>query len=233
MKPNAAALLPIVLSLLMTTMSLAQSQYAGTYYGELDEEIDVFGHTVQPRQKTNDVTASVTDTGDLTITGISVVRGTVDENGNIFVTDDGGFGFQTGTIRDGTLNMSGQHSQDGGTRVNKYWILARMNTPVTSAFPDAQEEPDNWNYVPWFGYFNGADFPWIYHQTLHSMYITGNENTALWVFFPPLQWMFTNKETFPWFFSTFINGWLYYDTSNAPAQWSCNQNTGTWFSENN
>ncbi len=223
----------IVSFLVLAAAAYGQSQYAGTYYGELDEEIQVFGHTVQPREKTNDVTATVTDAGDLTITGISVVRGTVDDQGHIFITDDGGFGFQTGTITNRTINMEGQHSQDGGTRVNYYWIVATMNTPVDSAFPDAQPEQNNWNYVPWFGYFNGQDFPWIYHQTLHSLYITGTDDTALWIYYPPLQWMFTNKDTYPWFYSTFINGWLFYDVTNANAQWFFNENTGTWFSEHN
>lgn len=215
------------------TWAQAQSQYAGTYYGELDEQIKVFGHTVQPREKTNNVTATVSDSGQLVITGISEVTGTVDENGNIFVTNDGGFGFQTGTITDRTLNMNGSHSQDGGTRVNEYWIVATMNTPVSSAFPDAQAEADNWNYVPWFGYFNGQDFPWIYHQTLHSMYITGTDSTELWIYFPPLAWLFTNKDTYPWFFSQGLNSWIYYDTSIASPQWFFNQSTSTWFSESN
>lgn len=210
----------------------AQSEYAGTYYGELDEEVQAFGHTVVPRKKTNTITATVSDTGALTVTGISGVSGQVDASGTISFFQNG-FGFSTGTISGNTLNAAGQHEQDGGVRVNKYWIVATRNTSVTSAFPDATPEANNWNYTPWFGFFNGESFPWIYHQTLGPMYVTGSDNTALWMYFAPLGFIFTNKDTYPWFYDPQLDAWLFYDTSIASPQWFYNQSTTTWFSVDN
>ncbi|WOO41334.1 hypothetical protein [Rubellicoccus peritrichatus] len=210
----------------------AQSQFAGTYYGELDEAIVVRGQTVQPREKVSNIVATVTDSGNLTITGISEVRGMVDADGLISITDNGGYGFETGTITNNTINMNGESVKDNGIRIDEYWIVATRNTPVTSIFPDAQAERNNWNYVPWFGYFNGADFPWIYHQSLKSVYCTGTESD-LWLFYPPLQWVYTNRDSYPWFYSPSVNSWIFYDTSIETPEWFFNQRTGAWFSESN
>ncbi|MGE9291978.1 MAG: hypothetical protein ACQKBW_00050 [Puniceicoccales bacterium] len=230
---KASLITSLLILLSATSFVLAQSQYAGTYYGELDEQVSEFGVVTTPRHDTAALTAVVTTSGDLTITGASEITGTVDAQGNITVTNDGGYGFETGTISDDTINMNGSHSQDGGARVNEYWVVATLAQPVLAIFPDAQAEGSGWYYVSWFGSFNTANFPWIYHETLHSMYATGNDQTELWLYFPPLQWMFTNKDTYPWFYSQSLSAWVYYDVSTTSAQWFYNQSTGVWFAENN
>lgn len=225
------------LSLLFTTAfaiatAHAQSQYAGTYYGQLDEEIKAFGVVVQPREKINDLTAIVNDNGALTVTGISGVTGQVNANGSVQFFENG-FGFTTGTIVNRVLNANGTHSQNAGTRVNEYWLVATENTPVTASFPDATELPNNWNVTTWFGSFYGQNFPWIYHETLASVYCQGSDKTTLWLYFAPLGWIATSETLYPWFYDPQLATWLYYDSSITTAQWFYNQNTNTWFSVNN
>ncbi|WOO39268.1 hypothetical protein [Rubellicoccus peritrichatus] len=222
----------LFISCFATAMVNAQSQYEGTYYGELDEEVKNFGIVTQPREKTNDLTVTVDSAGNLTVTGISGVSGTVDSNGTVQFFENG-FGFSTGTIVNRVLNANGSHEQNGGTRVNEYWIVATMNTPVSASFPDATQHPDNWNSTPWFGSFNGAGFPWIYHETLAWMYCQGSDDTTLWLYFAPLGWLATSETLYPWIYDQLMLTWLYYDTSTTNPQWFYNQNTNQWFSVNN
>lgn len=216
------------------SLLIGQSEYAGTYYGELDEEIKFAGHTIQSRKKINSIAVHVTTDGSLTVTGINGVSGQVDADGSINFFENG-FGFTAGSISGLSLSANGQHEQDGGLRVNQYWLDATQNTPVSSVFPDATQEANNQNFIAWFGYFNGLHFPWIAHQSLGNIYVQGNDETTLWMYFQPLGWMATNRDQYPWMYDVLLVTWVYYDTSIpiSQGQWFFNNRTEKWFSVNN
>lgn len=220
--PCLAALL-----LLSPLLQADNNPYAGVYYGELDEQITDVGIIVQHREKTADITVTVSDNGDLSVTGIAGVSGVVEDNGviNFFAN---GFGFTTGSISDGTVNAYGKHEQDGGLKVDEYWIVAQMNVSVAASFPDALAAAGNWNWTEWFGWFWGGDFPWIYHTTLGHVYCSGSDQTFLWLYYLPLGWIGTNATTYPWFYDSLLDAWLFYQVPSVNPNWFYNSSSDKW-----
>ena len=107
------------------------------------------------------------------------------------------------------------------TRTVTITVLSDEPTGPPAPFEDAEELGDDWFRSAWWGDFNIAFFPWIFHAQ-HSWMFVFDGSMADSVFLFDLvseAWFWTNATSYPNLFSFGRNSWVFYfqDTS-APRQ---------------
>lgn len=74
----------------------------------------------------------------------------------------------------------------------------------------------DWRWIPWFGSFNVAELPWIFHESHGWMYLgEGNLNTGQFIYDATIGWIWTDQRRYPNLFSFDRNSWLRYETSTS------------------
>lgn len=101
---------------------------------------------------------------------------------------------------------------------------------LTGLLAGASELGDGWHLSDWYGFFNTAFLPWIFHLN-HSWQFVAEEGTQEggWIFDLNLGWLFTSPQLFPNLFSHERQAWVFYfDDTTGPRQFVDLQ-TGEFF----
>ncbi len=79
-------------------------------------------------------------------------------------------------------------------------------------FSDATELGEGWQSTDWFGSFNTAFFPWIFHAEHNWMYIGEDSDADAMYLYDQVsdQWLYTAAETYPNLYSFGRNSWIFY-----------------------
>ena len=77
----------------------------------------------------------------------------------------------------------------------------------------------NWYYLDWFGYYYQSQYTWVYHGDFGWIYPSGKGSYDNWIYFPQYGWLWTNRYSFPFFYSSADSNWYQYDLSNAELGW--------------
>ena len=84
------------------------------------------------------------------------------------------------------------------------------------AWQEAVEIGNGWHWLPWFGRFQGAAKPWIFHEDHGWLYLgAGNLNTGQRIFDASLGWLWTSRSVYPNFYSFTRKDWMRYDRTSA------------------
>jgi len=76
-----------------------------------------------------------------------------------------------------------------------------------------------WKTEDWFGTFNDAQFPWIYHPAIGWLFCDGTSSNTIWFYSPDFGWIWTSKQitkilpselnaTYLYFYSDLNKDWL-------------------------
>jgi hypothetical protein len=97
-------------------------------------------------------------------------------------------------------------------------------------FPEAAAFGQGWWFTPWFGFLYGDGFPWIYHETLGWLYVSGTGGEFLWMFslHSELGWLGTSAELFPFVWSASRGDWMYYLPDSNDPLWFYDFAAGDW-----
>jgi hypothetical protein len=85
---------------------------------------------------------------------------------------------------------------------------------IWSESDEVQDAPD-WKSESWFGYFMDSNFPWVFHEDLGWIYITGVSPTQFWFYSEKLGWLWTGSTHYPALYSGTEKGWIYFDKSKS------------------
>ena len=80
----------------------------------------------------------------------------------------------------------------------------------------------------WIGDFWDEEYPWIYHQRLGWLYVTGFDPNHVWVWsYAGQRWIWLREGWFPWIWDHTDSAWKYYVRFGA-TNWFYNATTGEW-----
>jgi len=85
----------------------------------------------------------------------------------------------------------------------------------------------------WFGDFYDNGDGWAYHLKHGWLFVSGTDESALWMWDGQLGWLYTGSSLFPFFYRHFTSEWLYYkDRENARQFWDYAKGTWTTYEKN-
>lgn len=105
-----------------------------------------------------------------------------------------------------------------------YYASTRFDIQVDSfadIFPSAIRLDEDWQYIPWIGFAEISNKPWIYFREYGFLYLdlpSQSESIAppgYWVFHTKHQWMYFSEETMPYIYSTLTEDWGYLYSKNG------------------
>ena len=85
-----------------------------------------------------------------------------------------------------------------------------------------------WGLSPWLGTIYFTDANWIYHATLGWIYVPELNDNDFWIWDEQLNWLWTNRQVYPFLYGNDINNWLYYDDSATAPRLFYNYADDSW-----
>jgi len=77
----------------------------------------------------------------------------------------------------------------------------------------------NWYFLDWFGYYYKSQHTWVYHGDFGWIYPSGKGSYDNWIYFPQHGWIWTNRFSYPYFYSSIDSNWYKYDTLGSELGW--------------
>jgi hypothetical protein len=75
-----------------------------------------------------------------------------------------------------------------------------------------------WKQAGWFGYYFGANYPWVYHETLGWLFVSQETPESVWLYEENLGWLWTGPDVFPYLYLQGRGKWSYFDREAATAR---------------
>ena len=150
--------------------------------------------TVQLGDSYTDAGATATDDGDGDLTSSIVVGGdTVDVNavGTYEITYD---------LTDSANNAA--------TRVKRTVQVVEAGTLWVGG--ETTDLGNSWKESNWLGTLHDTGTGWIYHVEHGWLYVSGDDESALWLYDESLGWIYSGKNLYPNVYRQSQAGWLYY-----------------------
>jgi len=85
-----------------------------------------------------------------------------------------------------------------------------------------------WELSPWLGTVYLTDANWIYHATLGWIYVPELNDNDFWIWDGQLNWLWTNRQVYPFLYGNDINNWLYYNDSATTPRLFYNYADDSW-----
>jgi hypothetical protein len=97
--------------------------------------------------------------------------------------------------------------------IKDYNFIWRDSTVLSNLDP-------NWKYEAWFGTFNDASFPWIFHSQIGWLYCGSNTQCNTWFYSPKFGWIWTQKslnsdENYINFYSDSLKSWIVFKKNSS------------------
>jgi hypothetical protein len=85
----------------------------------------------------------------------------------------------------------------------------------------------------WFGDFYDNGDGWAYHLRHGWLFVSGTNESALWMWDEKLGWLYTGSSLFPFFYRHSTSEWLYYrERENARQFWDYTKEIWTTYEKN-
>ena len=117
------------------------------------------------------------------------------------------------------------------TRTFTVFVEDQEELSAQALFPNAAELGEGWWFSDWFGSFNTAFFPWIFHAEHAWMYIWEDSSSSeMYVYDQGSdQWHYTAAETYPNLYSFVRNSWVFYFEGTSGPREFVELETGEFF----
>ena len=96
-------------------------------------------------------------------------------------------------------------------------MVSLRNEYLSATYTDFVEQGidmgNGWKRAKWFGYYYGAQFPWIFHENLGWTYISQTQSDNTWIFRDHLGWGWTSAPD--WWFEQ--NSTIYQQAAQTPS----------------
>jgi sulfatase modifying factor 1 len=89
-------------------------------------------------------------------------------------------------------------------------VRANVDDPLWTTATSWKHFP-NWYYLDWFGYYYQSQYTWVYHGDFGWIYPSGKGSYDNWIYFPKHGWLWTNRYSFPFFYSSVDLNWYKYE----------------------
>ena len=160
------------------------------------------------------------------------------------VTDIGGFAFWnctnlTGIYFQGNAPGDGSNSTvfHADTNATVYYLPGTTNwgstfdglpTATYGIWSGAECLTNDWYWLDWFGHFNTAYYPWVYHLQHGWMYPVGTDSTSIWLWTSDMDWLWTSDTIYPYLYRYSDAAWLWYLKDSFSPRWFYNFKTDKW-----
>ena len=100
-----------------------------------------------------------------------------------------------------------------------------------------REPLNQWKHAKWFGYYIASDYPWVYNFPLGWLYVQESIEEGVWLWHgqfdgrEKLGWIWTNAESFPYFYLPSIDRWTFYNNAENLALFY-DYHKSEWFDSN-
>ncbi|MFC1452503.1 hypothetical protein ACFLSJ_04065 [Verrucomicrobiota bacterium] len=89
-------------------------------------------------------------------------------------------------------------------------VFVSVAAPAEADLLDgASDLTGGWRWLEWFGHFNDANLPWIYHLQHGWLYVSEGDATSAWMWSPGLRWFYISVDLYPSVYSTRFRDWFY------------------------
>ena len=75
-----------------------------------------------------------------------------------------------------------------------------------------------WQQAGWFGYYFGANYPWVYHETLGWLFVSQETPESVWLYEENLGWLWTGPDVYPYLYLQERDKWSYVDRNATTAR---------------
>ena len=109
-------------------------------------------------------------------------------------------------------------------------VRVQAAEPDAGPFLQAVAIPDSggWQYSDWFGFFNGKNFPWIYHSEHGWMFVERNSPESAWFWTEDLGWIWTGRSVYPFLNRQLDGDWLFYARETSNPRWFYHVTNDFW-----
>lgn len=90
---------------------------------------------------------------------------------------------------------------------------------------------NDWYSSSWFGSYNKAASPWIWHDEHGWMFTTSNASNNIWYWTTDMGWLWTSNMVYPFIFRQNENSWLWYVKGSKNPRWFFNYVANQWFND--
>ena len=98
-----------------------------------------------------------------------------------------------------------------------------------SPWAGASDAGGGWSWLSWFGFFYQAFSPWIFHQQLEWMYVSGTSDGDIWLYSTIFNsWIWTSQSVYPFLYRAQPAAWLYYLPDSTSPRWFFNYGNSRW-----
>jgi len=106
--------------------------------------------------------------------------------------------------------------------------------PILSIFFGVEAHADDWYFVNWLGWFNGAFYPWVSHFD-HGWLFVGNATPgSMWIYDQKQGWLYFSEGLINYLYRKNTDSWLYYQPGTSVytgGRWFFDYGTGAWEQE--
>ena len=104
---------------------------------------------------------------------------------------------------------------------------------LTSAavFGEVTSVVDTWEFVDWFGLFEGTDFPWVFHDPIGWVYVSTSSaasSTSFWAYVDDFGWVLFDENEFPYIYSPEFESWFYLEATPGDVPYVYDFATNRW-----
>jgi len=106
-------------------------------------------------------------------------------------------------------------------------VILALLLPLTAS---AQED-EGWRESPWFGsYYQMGDAPsWVFREGFNWGYAFDDPSgSSAWLSVPGFGFIWSGQGTWPWFYSTDADGWVYADPNSSDPSYFYESPTRRW-----
>lgn len=128
-----------------------------------------------------------------------------------------------------TFSLNSSDYGSFGLNTPSYFLIDDLTVDLRpEIIPGAEKLENGWKRSSWFGYYNDADAPWVYSQTLGWIYWVAAEQGA-WIYGSAGGWYWTGPGHYPALHRQSDGATLYvYTGSSAPALWIYDFSAEAW-----
>lgn len=109
----------------------------------------------------------------------------------------------------------------------------RYAARFSSTFELLEHYPNGWKRSEWFGWFNTAEEPWVFHSELGwiAFEMVGRSEENFWYFDGGMGWVWTQSGMYPVLYREESSSWLFnprFSFSGMDQRWFFDYGSGNW-----
>ncbi|MFC1451800.1 hypothetical protein ACFLSJ_00475 [Verrucomicrobiota bacterium] len=109
-------------------------------------------------------------------------------------------------------------------------VFVSVTVPGEAGLLDGSTDlTGGWRWLEWFGQFNDANVPWIYHLQHGWLHVNEVDASSAWMWSPSLGWLYVSSTLYPHIYLDWFENWVYCEADSLSPVWFYDYGVGEWF----